>query len=146
VDVAAGPGKSCQTVKHNELNTHASRSFLPAMHTMMQRHSSVLEMNREVRSPCAYPIASFPPSANCSTLTATLSTCCTLSCREVPDDSSAIEAAAAAGKVVVATGAVPVARADVQGGQHTTRAMTIAKLQVRAWVTTLLAEVATAKI
>jgi hypothetical protein len=111
------------------------------MHTM-----SVLEVNRTVRSPCAYPVPRFPPSADSGTLTGTLRTCCTLSCGEVPDDSSAIEAAAAAGKVVVATGAVPVARADIKGGQHTTSAMTITKLQVQARITTLLAEVTAAKI
>ena len=102
------------------------------------------------RSPCAYPVASFPPSANCGAVTAaskvTLSTSCTLPCREVPDYSAALEAAAAAGKVMVAAAAVPVARADVEGGQHTTSAIAVTELQVRPWFTAVLAVVTAAEV
>lgn len=108
------------------------QACMPLFLACTQRHSSVLEANRIVRSPCAYPVASFPPSTNCSTVTAaskvTLSTACTLSPREVPNNSATLEAAAAAGKVMVAAAAVPIAWAYVEGGQDTTSAVAVTEL------------------
>jgi len=112
--------------------------------------SPACEIVHVATRPCAYPVASFPPSANCGAVTAaskvTLSTSCTLPCREVPDYSAALEAAAAAGKVMVAAAAVPVARADVEGGQHTTSAIAVTELQVRPWFTAVLAVVTAAEV
>lgn len=100
--------------------------------------------------PCAYPVASFPPSANCGAVTATskvtLSTGCTLPPREVPNNSATLEAAAAAGKVMVAAAAVPVAWAYVEGGQDTTSAVAVTELQIRAWITAALTVVTAAKV
>lgn len=123
---------------------------MPLFLAMQTGNSSVHEANRIVRSPCAYPVASFPPSTNCSTVTATskvtLRASCTLSCREVPDNSAALEAAAAAGKVMVAAAAIPVAWADVEGGQYTTSAVAVTELQVRAWITAALTVVTAAEV
>ena len=76
----------------------------------------------------------------------TLSAACTLSCWEVPDNGAALEAAAAAGKVVVTAAAVPVTWADVQGGQNTTRAIAVTELQVRVWVTATLTVITAAEV
>lgn len=100
--------------------------------------------------PRADPVASFPPSTDCGAVASatkvTLSTGCALPRWEVSDDRAALEAAAAAGEVVVAAAAVPVTWADVQGGQHTNRAIAVAELQVRAWITATLAVVTAAEV
>lgn len=69
-----------------------------------------------------------------------------MSCWKVPDDCAALEATAAAGKVVVSAAAVPVTRADVKGGQNTTRAVPITELQVRVWIAATLTVITTAEV
>ena len=93
--------------------------------------------------PCAYPVTSFPPSTNSTALS---SASATLACWEVPHDGATLEAAGAAGEVVVAAIAVPVTWANVQGGQHTTYTAAVSELQIRARGTAALTEVTAAEV
>lgn len=93
--------------------------------------------------PCAYPVTSFPPSTNSTTLS---STSATLACWEVPHDGSALETAWAAGEVVIAAVAVPITRANVQGGQYATYLAAVSELQIWACGTAALAEVTPAEV
>lgn len=93
--------------------------------------------------PCTYPIACFPPSTNSNTLN---SSSANLACWEVPHYGAALEAAGAAGEVVIAAVAVPVTRANVQGGQHATYAAAVSELQIQACGMAALAEVTAAEV
>lgn len=100
--------------------------------------------------PCANPVACLPPSTNCAAVEGTgkvtVGNTTTLACWKVLHNGATFEAACSASKVVIAAVAVPVARANVQGGQHTTWDITIAKRQVLAWGMAALAVVPAAEV